>query len=489
MSKIPRIPPDEADSARRTQSPDTTRKISQVEKISEVDEDATRRQKFRDMVDAPEETPSDLPSPLEISSSRRSRTKVSASAPAPKPAPTSFSSDAALQDSLNRSAVPGVAYSPSPNVWLAGTSSSSEMGSSSSLPQSSQVWYSMDEPPQPDARSPTFEELKSLPSSSQESSQESSDEQSESSDSQETQETPLATKEKSKRANPANPFTEGLILKEKGDLKGKADIQTPTEAPSAIPAPFYETGQELSTPGMVRQKGAEHEKLSSNPNEFKEERQIAAPLFDPKRTDPRQEPSHQRHKNRKESPLAPHLTAAEGKEAKERERGDKEGKKRSSDEQQDAALLQAASLTPIPLDAIPQAYAAAQTAAPYLGPEALAIYTHMIGMIVSVVKPSGDSQTEFILNSPALMNSKFYGAKIVIEKFESAPNAVNIRLTGSEEAVKEFQQNIPNLLAVFEKGKFAFTINRLEAVYEKPLFQRKEKAKDKGDKERFKEEK
>ena len=98
----------------------------------------------------------------------------------------------------------------------------------------------------------------------------------------------------------------------------------------------------------------------------------------------------------------------------------------------------------------------------------------MIGTITAMVSPRGDSRTDFVLNAPSFANSKFYGATISIERFATAPYQLNIRLTGSNAAVTQFNQNIPNLLAAFQNKNFAFTINRIEAVYEKPLFRRKD---------------
>jgi hypothetical protein len=139
----------------------------------------------------------------------------------------------------------------------------------------------------------------------------------------------------------------------------------------------------------------------------------------------------------------------------------------------EAEPVHSPTMEPLSPSVIPAATAAARQAAPSLGIEALAIYFHMIGTIAAMVSPKGDSLTEFVLNAPSFANSKFYGAKISIEKFATAPDQLNIHLTGSNEAVAAFNQNIPNFLAAFEKGNFAFTIHQIEASYEKPLFHRK----------------
>jgi hypothetical protein len=105
----------------------------------------------------------------------------------------------------------------------------------------------------------------------------------------------------------------------------------------------------------------------------------------------------------------------------------------------------------------------------------------MVGMIY-MQRNAGISSTEIILNSPALANSRFFGAKIILEKYDTDPGSFNIRLTGSNEAVTLFNRNISNLYAAFQNGKFNFRIGRIDAEYttEKPIFQRKERTSEKG---------
>ncbi len=161
---------------------------------------------------------------------------------------------------------------------------------------------------------------------------------------------------------------------------------------------------------------------------------------------------------------------------KEKEEKEREGKK---EEIKTPIAVQSPTITPLPEAVIPVATQAAANAQRYLGPEALAIYFRMVGTITSMVTPKGDSKTEFFLNSPSFANSKFFGSKITIERFATAPYQLNIRLTGSNEAVVAFNKNIPNLLAAFRDGKFNYSINRIDAAYERPLIRRKEEKKEK----------
>ena len=122
-----------------------------------------------------------------------------------------------------------------------------------------------------------------------------------------------------------------------------------------------------------------------------------------------------------------------------------------------------------------EAVSAATAATPYLRSETFSLFYQMVGTIFTMSE-QGVSRTEILLNNPAFAGSKFFGASIEIIKYSSAPDSFNIRLTGSNEAVTAFNQNIPGLIAAFQTGGFRFRVGRIEAAYatEKPLFRRKE---------------
>ncbi len=138
-------------------------------------------------------------------------------------------------------------------------------------------------------------------------------------------------------------------------------------------------------------------------------------------------------------------------------------------------------------DIQPAVQAAATQAASYLNPDTMALFQQMVGTIYVMNSRPGVSTTEVLLNSPAFAGSKFFGSTITIEKYATAPNALNIRLTGSTEAVNAFNQNLSSLVAAFEHSKFQFTV-RIETAYkidkvDRPVFQRKGKGDEKGSKD------
>ena len=154
------------------------------------------------------------------------------------------------------------------------------------------------------------------------------------------------------------------------------------------------------------------------------------------------------------------------------------GEQEKRQKKQQEMAIESSPATGLPAHVIPMAEMATVQAAPYLNPAMVPLFFQMIGRIYVMNAPPGISRTDFVLNSPAFASSRFYGATISIEKYSTAPDSLNIRLTGSTEAVKAFQENIPNLYAAFQGGHFNFRIGRISAEYsaEKPIFKRKDRS-------------
>lgn len=98
-----------------------------------------------------------------------------------------------------------------------------------------------------------------------------------------------------------------------------------------------------------------------------------------------------------------------------------------------------------------------------------------IAGVMTVMELSGTTTTELTLSGEEFASSVFYGARITITEYSTAPKAFNVQLSANPEAVALFQGNMPNLLANFASGNYAFRVHRLETnVEEHPLFKRKE---------------
>jgi hypothetical protein len=113
----------------------------------------------------------------------------------------------------------------------------------------------------------------------------------------------------------------------------------------------------------------------------------------------------------------------------------------------------------------------------HLHPQVMEIFDRMVG-VMTVMSMSGMTETVITLNSPQFASSVFFGSQIIIQEFSTAPQAFNIQLNGTPQAVELFQGNADDLMAAFQAGNYNFRINRLETGYltERPLFKRKEKA-------------
>jgi hypothetical protein len=143
------------------------------------------------------------------------------------------------------------------------------------------------------------------------------------------------------------------------------------------------------------------------------------------------------------------------------------GKKRQNED------LEASPILSFPPTVERVAVAAVQQAAPYLSPQIRPLFFQMVGTMVIMSTPPGITRTEVVLNNPQMAGSRFYGTKITLEKYATAPDSYNIRLTGTPEAVATFQANASSLMQAFRQGRFDFKVNRLDTEYEAPTAQQR----------------
>ena len=443
-----------------------------VEKVRAVDadEEAQKRRKFRDMMMGDEDLPADLeprsPSPFE--------TEFYASGALSSDATSASVSSDEMGDfgDLEDSAVPSPTYSSPPNVSapLPQEESSDE---ENALPQSDDFWENLDSPPDLPLQSPQFDET---PQSQTQISQGPS---AQSPTQEKIQGKKGASKDQGKAASPFGP-------------PGKPSAKTAPsfgaeKKPSATPeSPFF------AAPGKPQQKpsvlpGKFKEK--TQPKGAQEEIPSAYPSALPSQGTGKKDAGKPQKTDEKESSLFGFAGAETALPLTPQGQGSRDKGKDSRREMEIAAP----SLPTLPADVQPMAQTAATQAAPYLRPETLSLFYQMVGTIYVMTSQSGVSRTEIVLNNPNFADSKFFGATITIEKYETAPDSFNIRLTGSQAAVTSFKENIPSLMTAFQNGNFTFRVNRVEAEYSviKPFFRRKEKGEgggqsDSGSKDRRK---
>lgn len=411
-----------------------------VEKVREVDPDEQAKQRRRDqfkmMMDDTVETPEvedKIPSPYEPKFYNSAAN------------PTSF-------PDVEDAAVAGPGASPPPNVNAAPS-----MGSvpSEDLPQSDNFWGNVDLPDQP------------------------------------IQQPPLQQKGAGSIHVEVQGKGKGIDVKGK---KGSAPLAPPVDAkgksfggqPSSKegnkeidPSPFKAAGKEGKGSSLSVPKKQE-EKQTPSGRYWSPDAQLQPGVRGNMKSEREQDekstfvssPDHELREEERSAPLSKQFSEKETPSGfKEKE---KEEKNKGSSKEHNVEIT-APATPPLPSDIQPYAIAAATHASPYLSPEVLPLFYQMVGSIMIMTMPPGTSRTEITLNAPAFANSKFFGSTIEITKYSTAPDSLNIRLTGSNEAVKSFHENIPSLMAAFQGGKFNFRIGRLEASYstDRPLFRRK----------------
>jgi hypothetical protein len=502
--------------------------LEKVEKISSVNEDETKRSPFRQMIEKKNEEAvlEELPTPFELFRPKSeappattvSSKAVAASAPQSEPQEVVIEQDLAPEET------------PPPFSTMSSTSKETPpppQTKAPTLPQSTAFWETTDEPPDLMTAGPLFQEspysavipgekpsisfsqmgvedegedettakgelVSEEPSPKQKEEERVSfrkDPKDKKVLEEETSRAPIPTKQVKKEVAPAKEETQEIENVE----KKKAPLKVSSTEEKVLP-PFVEPkkGEDLRGKEALPKEtplspfsSATSKKMT--PEKTQEEERKRAPTLSPKEAaalPTSQIATPRPFEGKKEIQEAPVAKKRDSlfvtPESKEGSLGD-QSKDQRRDSKTDSLTKDRAivspTITPFPQEIAQVAQTATTQASPFLSPEALSIYFQMIGTITAMIKPNGDSHTEFVLNSSSFANSKFFGSTITIDKFATAPHQINIRLTGSQEAVTAFNQNIPSLMNAFQKGNFAFTVNRIDASYEK-LVHRKEKSKE-----------
>lgn len=105
-----------------------------------------------------------------------------------------------------------------------------------------------------------------------------------------------------------------------------------------------------------------------------------------------------------------------------------------------------------------------------------ALFEKMAGTML-VLSSSNESETTVFLDAPQFDRSPFYGTRITIKEFSTAPKAFNIEIASSALATNAIDIHKPALLSAFAKGDFNFSIGRFDTEIlqeDRPLFHRKE---------------
>jgi len=432
-----RIPPPDSES-NRTLSAEQKRKAAQkIEKVREVDPDEeAKQQRFLQIMRTEDEED-------EIEKSENQQYQQ------PSPFETTFHlAQSKDQDpsNLGLNATPSPSYSTPPDLTdLSPTSE--DLLSDQGLPQSQDFWNQADLPDQPLDQNPQL--TAEQPITQQPLSKTTPDKQG---GQKETQ------KQSAKPEKKLDPSPFGIPGKP-APAKG---------ATSQAPPPFVKKKAEEEAP-TAKYWTEQPELVQGTPGTQKDKERTAAKGARPGKT-----PEEQK------SQMAPKDFAPVLKRAEDSHGGGHGGQGSKKRGQQTIEIVPPA-MPGLPSSVQSTAGTAATAATPYLRPETIPLFYQMVGTIL-VMTNQGVSTTEILLNNPAFAGSKFFGSSIEIIKYSTAPDSLNIRLSGSNEAVTAFNQDIPGLMAAFQTGGFRFRIGRIDAVYaaDKPIFHRKE-GKGKGD--------
>lgn len=500
-----------------------------VEKVREIDADEqTRKRKFLkfykdDQIEDDNFEEQSRPKPFDLLSGKSQTPGNTTTGQGPF-----GSSRSSSYSDEEENSIPGPGYSPPPDVNAAPASREDEAETAATegaLPQSDDFWVEFDFPDQPTP--PTnFQEMPGLASKA--SFAPPPQQGKGPNQLPGTTPTPLPGRQSAKGSSSQESKVKGE--KEKGTVVSGQIAKEPTlqpvkkEVKRAQNSPFGPPGKPIATEKVEPQTPKQPVHAQTGKPKEPEAKKLPSPFEPPpKTTSPSQLPSsmkpkrpfaqpHETHESStpkvrpvekgEEAYLGPiaEPTKFEKKETKEKskEEGfltqepglipmrteDREGGgKDNRDKEKKIVEIESPSLPALPSNVQPMAMNAVSQAAPYINPNTNALFFQMVGTMYVMSGPQGVSRTEIVLNNPAFATSKFYGSTITIEKYATAPDSFNIRLTGSQEAVVAFKENIPSLMTAFQNGKFAFKVNRLDVEYtiEKPVFRRKEKGEDKGE--------
>ncbi len=464
-----------------------------VEKVREVDPDEeARKKKFMQYYKGVEEEgpQEERPSPFDIYSGKAKTAEEALPSPfGAKPAP-SFGD-------VEDAAIPGPSSTPPPTIAPRENAEDEDEVTSGVLPQSEDFWEDFDLPDQPIAQA-QYQEITerfegTVPGKEKEEKKHVgppvSEHKKRVQEIKKKEEEVLLTQRKVEKKEEMHEKLEKRKKEEEpppflgppGKAAPKEKMREAKPRPGA--APFFEE-KKPETLKKAIPKEPESEKKKKLPSPY-EKAPTAAPIRPRKETELRQAPSipykqKEQQMEKEEGPvLTPQEIAAAPLKSEERELGG--GGKRGKEEQ--ILEIEAPSLPELPKNIQPMAMTATTQASSFLTPATVSLFYQMVGTFYVMAGQQGINRTEVVLNNPAYANSKFYGATITIEKYATAPDSFNIRLTGSHEAVTLFKDNIPSLLTAFQNGNFSFRIGRIDAEYtiERPIFRRKEKGGEKGE--------
>lgn len=105
-----------------------------------------------------------------------------------------------------------------------------------------------------------------------------------------------------------------------------------------------------------------------------------------------------------------------------------------------------------------------------------AIFEKMASQMI-VMQSSGEVETTMFLDDSRFASSIFFGTKITIREFNTAPKVFNVEIASSTQGRLAIEASKNDLLAAFQNGNFNFSIHRLDTQIQnedRPVLHRNE---------------
>ncbi|MDP1609209.1 MAG: hypothetical protein Q8L98_07850 [Chlamydiales bacterium] len=481
---IRRLPPPSPSSSKdKADEKKFREEMQKIEKVREVDPDEQSRKRRDQLAFELDKNKSEtistkssslLPSPLDVNFYKAEKEAKQS---------RGGSSERSVRSSADYSSstpVPSPAYSPAPTVQ--NPTPAPKQTSSQSLPNSPVFWQTTDlstndiepeqnfsEPPNPQIRTATPAQNNEAPDEDDryeyvyqpEPSPEAGINKEKHPSSRKSSLAPSETNPEPTKEKKTSPLRE-----EKPSAHKTSETELPK--PSSITPSKSEQAQTAAEAQTPLSKGDEESMLGTSSNMPMTSRESALSQKSEEKT----------AAVRPAGEKFPPVSSLQDQTAKDQEKGEGQNKK-SSGEAIPAVVSQ---FTP---DIQGFVQSAASALPSYASHETAALWQQMVGTIYVATSRPGISTTTVTLDSAAFTGSKFFGSTITIDKYATAPNALNISLSGSPEAVSAFNQSLPTLATAFKQGNFPFTV-QLKTSYraDKPVFHRKEKEDLKDSKDR-----
>jgi hypothetical protein len=102
-----------------------------------------------------------------------------------------------------------------------------------------------------------------------------------------------------------------------------------------------------------------------------------------------------------------------------------------------------------------------------------------------VMTSSGEQETTLFLDGAQFSSSPFFGTRITIKEFSTAPKIFNVEIASQQAALHVLAAHTGSLMAAFESNKFSFSVHRLTTQLQEdsPLLSR-QRTQDEDDNDR-----